>query len=342
MSGESSSEAGWFTRLEPAQPPDVPRRPDDPRLGEVVEFWNGDLAALRPGRAVLVGFPIDEGVRRNGGRQGAAEAPREIRRFLYRLTPWDGMRDIDLADCPPLDLGDVQREATLERSQEVLGKIIGQLLLRQTVPIVLGGGHETAYGHFLGYVEAERRVGIINFDAHLDLRPEIQGLGHSGSPFRQALEHPTHPLIGRGYVCLGVQPHAVSREHVVYAHVHGCRIHWGPKVWLDLDRVFRRELRRLQNRDCHVYVTIDADAVRMMDVPGVSAPNVVGLIGEDVLECARLAGESPVVSSLDLVEINPRFDCDSQSARWGALLIWHFLIGLARRRAAVYRDTPKN
>src|SRR5260370_5920119 len=129
MSGESSSAAEWFSRLDPAVRPDfLPRRPDDPRLGEVVEFWDGDPVAVRPGRAVLIGFPQDEGVRRNGGRPGAAEAPREIRRFLYRLTPWDVMSDTQLADEPPLDAGNVRIDGTLEHSQEVLGKLVSEVL----------------------------------------------------------------------------------------------------------------------------------------------------------------------------------------------------------------------
>ena len=71
MPGGSSSAVAWFTRLEPvSRPEDVFRRPDDLRLGEVVEFWRGDPAALTAGRAVLVGFPQDEGVRRNHGRPG--------------------------------------------------------------------------------------------------------------------------------------------------------------------------------------------------------------------------------------------------------------------------------
>src|SRR5437870_273974 len=90
MSGASSSAAGWSTRLEPARiPADSIVRADDPRLGEVVEFWNGDATALVPGRPVLIGFPQDDGVRRNHGRPGSAEAPNEIRRWLYRLTPED-------------------------------------------------------------------------------------------------------------------------------------------------------------------------------------------------------------------------------------------------------------
>jgi formiminoglutamase len=343
MSGESSSAAEWFTRLEPAVRPDYqPRRPDDPRLGEVVEFWNGDSAALRPGRAVLIGFPQDEGVRRNGGRPGAADAPREIRRFLYRLTPWEGICQADLAADPALDAGNVRVDGTLEHSQELLGKVVGGVLRAGAVPVILGGGHETAFGHFLGYAKANLPVGIINIDAHLDLRPEIHGLGHSGSPFRQAMEHSPFRLLGSNYVCLGVQPHSTSQEHLRYARRHECGIYWAPAVWPKLEKCFGREVQRLNESGCLVYVSVDADAVRIMDVPGVSAPNPVGLIGEDVISCARLAGRSPAVASIDLVEINPRFDRDGQSARWAALVIWHFLVGLAERGAAGESTSHKN
>src|SRR5205807_1396694 len=107
MPGKSSSVAGWFTRLEPAGPPvDLVRRADDPRLGEITERWRGDLSALRPGRPVLVGFPQDEGVRRNHGRPGAAQAPQRIRHWLARLSPWDGENDVDLSALAPLDAGD--------------------------------------------------------------------------------------------------------------------------------------------------------------------------------------------------------------------------------------------
>src|SRR5262249_12850813 len=154
------------------------------------------------------GFPQDAGVRRNGGRVGAAAAPDAIRSWLYRLTPWDGRgKGVDLAARPPPHLGNVRTARGLERSPESLGAGVAAVLERGAVPVVLGGGHETAYGHYLGYVKARRAVGVINLDAHLDVRPLINGKGHSGSPFRQALEHPSDPLPGPRYVCLGVQPH---------------------------------------------------------------------------------------------------------------------------------------
>ena len=346
MSGESSNKAGWFSLLEPVKPELPAPRLEDPRLGEIVEFWRGDMGALKPGRGVIVGFPQDEGVRRNQGRPGAAAAPNEIRRFLYRLTPWDGFRNIDLRANPPLDVGNVRIEGNLEESQHALAEVVGGILVAGAVPIVLGGGHETAFGHFLGHVFAGERerivitqhdnpvaqlagksVTIINLDAHLDVRPCTNDGGHSGSPFRQAMEHLSHPLPGNKYVCLGAQPHAISREHLNFVTERGGVVRWCDQVRGKLYQELADHLERLGS----VYLSIDADVVQLADVPGVSAPNASGLSGSEVLAAALAAGQSKNVSSFDLVEVNPSLDRDGQSARWGALLIWHFLIGLANR-----------
>src|SRR2546425_6868384 len=119
MSGASSSVVAWFSRLESVGITLAsPRRPDDPRLGEVIETWQGDPQRLQAGRGVLVGFPQDEGVRRNQGRPGAAAAPEAIRRALFGLTVWDAPTDTDLTQKSPLDAGNVRIKGTLEDTQQ--------------------------------------------------------------------------------------------------------------------------------------------------------------------------------------------------------------------------------
>jgi formiminoglutamase len=282
---------------------------------------------------VLLGFPQDEGVRRNQGRVGAAVAPREIRQWFYRLTPWDGVSGADLAALGLLDLGNVRIEGDLEESQWALGEVVGVLLKAGTVPVVLGGGHETAFGHYRGYVNARRSVGVINIDAHLDVRPALAGEGHSGSPFRQMMHYQSDPLPGERYICLGAQPQSVSRQHVEFVRQRGGTVRWAGEVQGGLGQHFLRECERLATGGTAVYLSLDADVVRTADVPGVSAPNPLGLAGEEVIACARLAGATPAVISFDLVEINPHLDRDGQSARWAALAVWHFLVGLANRKS---------
>jgi formiminoglutamase len=310
------------------------QRADDPRLGEVVEFWQGNPAALRPGRAVIVGFPHDQGVKRNRGRVGAARAPHEIRQFLHRLCPWDSSSNIDLCDNPPLELGNVPSQLPLEDAQQLLGQVVGALLAVGAIPVVLGGGHETAFGHYLGYVTADRPVGIINIDAHLDVRPCLSGLGHSGSPFRQAMEHLTHPLPGSRYVCLGAQPFSMAREHWKFLTERGGKARWADETMGRLVEFFQEESAGLAAQECTVLLTVDADAVSVAEVPGVSAPNVNGLSGRELLGCVRCAGRSAAVGSFEVVEINPALDRDGQSARWAALLVWQFLMGLGSRSSS--------
>jgi formiminoglutamase len=316
--------------------------PEDPRLGEVVQRWTGGPVDLRPGQPVLLGFPCDEGVRRNGGRVGAAQAPDAIRQQLYRFTTWDPCswlcyqptnrtpaRTLELAPLGLLDIGNVRVTADLEVSQQRLGAVVASLFAAGTVPIVLGGGHETAFGHYLGYVQAGLDCAIINVDAHLDVRRYSQG-AHSGSPFRQALEHPTHPLRPGRYVVFGAQRQSVARAHWEFVQQHQGRVIWcvgrHPTQFVDGLLATLIELKR---KDAAVFLSVDADAFCQADVPAVSAPSPVGLDGEYWPKIAEHA--AGLVRSLEIVEVNPALDRDHQTARWAALGIRQFLVGLAQR-----------
>jgi len=300
-------------------PPDTAA--DDPRVGQLL---GRALAPDGAAKVALLGFPVDQGVQRNGGRAGAAEGPRALREQLYRLCP-DAREPEPFVEllAQTRDLGDLIGTGDLERDQAELGRLLAPLLRAGTFVIVLGGGHETSYGHFLGYVEAERDVSIQNIDAHADVRALKQGLGHSGSPFRQAIEHGSGRL-GR-YRVAALQPQSVAHAHLTFMHQHGAhysfradfrpdaKLYGGPGSWL---------------------ATFCLDAVDQAFAPGVSAPACHGLTPDDWLTAAYRAGRSASVSSADVVELNPRFDRDGQTAKLAALTVWEMLRGRAGLLAA--------
>jgi len=294
---------------------------DDPRLGHLLGEPDGDVSEAT---AVLLGFPVDQGVVRNGGRPGAANAPDRLRQWLYRMTP-DARRHGAFVDLlrHMVDLGDLSPDAARAPLQSRLGKILGPHLRGNRVPITLGGGHETAYGHFLGYVEAERDVSILNWDAHTDVRPLDDGQPHSGSPFRQALEHPSGRC--RQYTVAGLLPHSTAP-----AHLHFVEKHDGRYVWTE--DLSHEAVNSLYDRSsAPLMVTFDLDALDQTHAPGVSAPAAGGLSQDLWLHAAYQAGRSPKVTSIDLVELNPNVDVDDRTARLAALTVMEFLRGLTDR-----------
>jgi formiminoglutamase len=307
--------------LDTLRPPGVAvpeTAPDDPRLGR----WLASNTLDAHARVALVGFPSDEGVKRNGGRAGAALGPHVLRQALYRMAP-------DARDPAPMaallahtaDVGDVPVTGDLEADQLQLAEAVGALLVRGVVPVVLGGGHETAFGHFLGHTAAGRDVAILNWDAHADVREPVAGRGHSGSPFRQALEHPAC----RGYTVAGLHPWRVAAAHAAYVRDHG-----GAVVWLD-ELTDARIDALAAGAPGPALATFDLDLVEAAQAPGVSAPGVGGLDARRWLRAAAACAVNPAFASFDVVELNPRFDVDGRAAALAALTVWHLLLGLSAR-----------
>lgn len=294
----------------------------DPHISDLI---GKSLDDRQSPKVVIIGFPSDEGVHRNGGRTGAAQAPDEIRKALYKLTP-DARNPQSFSALikETLDAGNIEVTGDVEKDQQALGEKLGAYLKKGVIPVVLGGGHETAFGHFLGYTKAELNASIFNLDAHADVRPLKDGKAHSGSPFRQAIEHQSGCC--QQYNVFGLQPHSVAESHLQFINRHNGNYRFRDETTLSfLDEWLRnQDSRRLM-------ITFDMDSVDQSFAPGVSAPCTNGFSSALFIQAAYLAGKCSRVTSFDLAEANPTYDRDGQTVRLAALTIWSFLAGVSRR-----------
>lgn len=144
-----------------------------------------------------MGFPYDEGVKRNGGRVGAKEGPKYVRSFLPKMgTIFNPEYKVDLTNIRISDAGDIDPNLTLEEAHEKLAERVESLIKSGKIPFVIGGGNDQSYPNALGMIKATKgSVGVVNIDAHLDVRPLKDGKVHSGSPFRLLLENGIYLLI---------------------------------------------------------------------------------------------------------------------------------------------------
>lgn len=291
---------------------------DDLRIGRY-------LTPVENPRCVIIGFPTESGIRIRGGMTGAAEAPAAIRQELYNMTlPMRRQGPFETLLNNTVDLGDLVLTGDLAQDQELLGEVVGSYLKQGIVPIVLGGGQGTTYGHFLGYVKSKGKVGVLAWDAHLDVEPLIDEKAHSGSPIRQILDHPSRAC--RVCEVAGLLGHTVSKGQADYFLEKE-----GIMVWRnELTESRIEELYApVQNR---LMVSFDLSAADQAQAPGVGLPSVGGMDLQLLLFAARRAGETRRVASFDVTELCPARDIDGRTARMAALVVWKFLAGLAMRK----------
>ena len=272
----------------------------------------------------LIGYCCDEGVRRNQGRVGAVEGPRAIRQSMAKMAwhqPFFNIADIGDLHC---------QEQQLEEVQDALAELVTPLIDAKVFPLVIGGGHDISYGHAKGILESKRgsgkKLGIVNLDAHFDLR-KPEPLAHSGSPFHQLLEE--YPGMV-DYVVLGIQKAANPPELFQLAEKQGVR-------WTEMgssSQQFSRESMALLYQWISevdlIYLTIDLDGFSSAYSPGVSAASPMGFDPFFALQVIEALGESGKLVSMDLAECNPTVDTAKQTALLAARLSAHLFQYLKR------------
>lgn len=285
------------------------------RWHQVVEAWEDDP---EPGVA-LIGFASDQGVIRNHGRAGAQGGPMAIRRALANMA-WHSHK-------PLYDAGDIVTEGFgLEDSQQKLAEAVNELLAHKQLPIVLGGGHEMAYGSFVGlaewFSEIEHHapsIGIINFDAHFDLRASEEA--SSGTPFYQISHYCEKRNWPFQYLVLGIAEH--SNTQALFNRADKLDVHYRLDEQMSIAHLedIRAQLKDFIAQCEHIYLSIDLDVFPAALAPGVSAPAARG-VNLDVIEpLIEDIKASQKLSVFDIAEMNPEFDLDHRTARLAARLV---------------------
>lgn len=283
------------------------------RLFQRVQFHLDD-ETIKTKDFVLHGFAVDEGVRRNKGRTGASEAPDIIRKNMVNFP-------VVSPDFRLLDFGNVVCEDhNLEKAQEELSLKTAEVLRKGARSVVLGGGHEVTYAHYSGMKKAfpDRKIGIINFDAHFDNREPENGVGaSSGTGFWQiAQEGKIHSLH------IGIQRNSNTLKLFDTAHHYEMNYILADSLYEGgLPEVFQKIDVFLSEADV-VYLTICMDVFNASIAPGVSASAYNGIFADSVfMRVYRHILKSVKLRALDVAEVNPQFDIQDRTARLAASLV---------------------
>lgn len=262
---------------------------------------------------VLHGFAVDEGVKRNKGRVGAKDAPDIIRKNMSNFP-------VVLPDFSLLDFGNITcDDQNLESAQNILAENVSKVLTKGGKSLVLGGGHEVTFAHYSGIRKAfpDKKIGIINIDAHFDNRQPENGVGpSSGTGFWQiAQEGKIHSLH------IGIQRNSNTLKLFDTAHQLGMKYILADELFFEnLPSIYQR-IDDLLNEVDVVYLTICMDVFNASIAPGVSASAYNGIFADTTLmHFYRHILKSQKLIALDVAEVNPSYDIQDRTARLAACL----------------------
>lgn len=261
----------------------------------------------------IIGYACDEGVLRNQGRIGAKNGPEEIRKQLGKI-PIHFEKIIT-------DFGNVICvKNNLEDCQIALTKSISKLIKNKTLPIAIGGGHDIAYANFNGIKDAletssKKRIGIINFDAHFDLRP-TENHPTSGTPFYQILSENNNV----DYFVIGIQQQSNTKQLFDIAKENNVSFITNFDCKTNSNHL-KLKLNEFIKKVDSIYLTIDLDGFSSAYAPGVSAPSALGFSPHFVFNIIQVILDTKKVISVDIAELNPKYDLDNSTAKLAAKLV---------------------
>ncbi len=291
---------------------------------------------------LIVGYPDDEGIANNKGRPGARQGPQEIRQRLYSMTLPFGLDKELLFEGFLCDGGDLDGGSLSLFERHELAKAQVERALQSGHRLLsFGGGHDYGYPDGAGFAQVCLSLGqrplVINFDAHLDVRPSEGGI-NSGTPFYRLLQEFKEVDL----IEVGIQEQCNSAEHWSWALKQGARIlplfelqkGDGPQALTKalaeaLGQSFASPPPAPTSRP-PCYLSVDIDAFSSSYAPGASASWPSGLEPNSFILTLRWLLERYDVRVMGIYEVSPPLDVDSRTSKLAALLAFEYIFAPLR------------
>lgn len=304
------------TYFEPVSLPDLDlmeERPQD-RLADVIAIYREKTIFPETENADIAIIGVKED-RFSFNNKGCADAPDQVRKYLYKLYPGNYNPKI-------LDLGNIYCGHRVEDTYFALSAVISELISKNVFPLVIGGSQDLTYANYRAYETLGQIINIVAIDSVFDLGKSDQEF-NSRSYLSKILLHQPNYLFN--YANIGYQTYLVDNDAIelmknLYFDIY--RLGLVRQNIEDIEPVIR-------NADM---LSFDISAVRQSDAPGNNNVSPNGFYGEEICQLIRYAGLSEKLTSAGFYEINPFLDRDGQSAHLVAQMIWYLIDGFYNRK----------
>ncbi|WP_041965798.1 formimidoylglutamase [Mesobacillus selenatarsenatis] len=276
------------------------------------------------GEIGLIGLPFSK---TSISLSQASDAPNTIRASMSSFSTFSGEKEKDYKDISIIDFGDVHTHPTdLVESIERLHVSVREMLEKNSCQryIMLGGDHGVSYPSIRAFKEHYGKIGVIQWDAHHDVRNLDDGGRTNGTPFRSLIDG--GHLMGENLVQIGIRDYANAKEYHDYTKEKGISVYTMEDIEMTgIIPIIKKELDRLAELVDIIYLSVDMDVVDQAFAPGCPAIGPGGITSRELLASIAEAASYEKVKAMDIVEIDPSKDFRDMTSRLAAAVMLRFM-----------------
>ena len=245
-------------------------------------------------KVIVVPFGLEKTVSYGGGTKNG---PKEIIKASHQVELYD-----EEFNCEPFKkigiktLKPFKIDKNIKKALNKISKINENILSKEAFPLTLGGEHSITPGCISPFAKKYKKICLLHFDAHADLRDSYQGEKYShASAIRRCLDNKNISVISFGI-------RNISKSEIPYLKKNSKRI----KIfWAKDKKKWNLNYFKKLIKNKTVYLTFDVDGLDSSIMPATGTPEPGGLLWDETLKIIKVAMKNSKIVGADINELAP-------------------------------------
>ena len=245
-------------------------------------------------KVIVVPFGLEKTVSYGGGTKNG---PKEIIKASHQVELYD-----EELNCEPYKkigiktLKPFKIDKNIKKALNKISKINEEILNKKIFPITFGGEHSITPGCIAPFTKKYKKLCLLHFDAHADLRESYNGEKFShASAIKRCLDYKNLSVISFGI-------RNISQSEITYLKKNSSRINI---FWAKDKKKWNLNLFKKLIKNKNVYLTFDVDGLDSSIMPATGTPEPGGLFWEETLNIIKIAAKNSNIVGADINELAP-------------------------------------
>jgi agmatinase len=245
-------------------------------------------------KAVVVPFGLEKTVSYGGGTRNG---PKEIIKASHQVELYDEelhcepYKKIGIKTLKPFKI-----DKNIKKALKKMSDVNEEILNRKLFPITFGGEHSITPGCIAPFVKKHKKICLLHFDAHADLRESYNGEKFShASAIKRCLDHKNVSVISFGI-------RNISESEIPFLKKNSSRINI---FWAKDKNKWNLKKFKQMIKNKTVYLTFDVDGLDSSIMPATGTPEPGGLLWDEVLKIIKIAAQNSNIVGADINELSP-------------------------------------